>query len=86
MSKRKCEVFRNVRHEIPKTEAKPWTRSEYRKESIGVGNFVGYGLDCDESEGGIASFTSAIVEMPDGTVENVSTSMINFVVDKPKDI
>ncbi len=76
---RKCEVFRNVRHEIPKTEEKQWTRSEYRKESIGVGNFIMYGLDCDEAENGIASFTSAIVEMPDGTVENVCTNMIKFV-------
>ena len=76
---RKCEVFKRVNVKEPKSEAPPYGTSHWEEQSIGIGKFVMYGLDCDEAENGIASFTSAIVEMPDGTVENVCTNMIKFV-------
>lgn len=48
-----------------------------------VGVFHQFGINYEELEGGPGSFTTAIVEMPDGTVENIPVKNIKFL-DKPK--
>jgi len=53
--------------------------SFYSKIVVGEGKFHQFGIDFEEFEGGAGSFSSAIVEMPDGTVVNVPVDMIKFV-------
>jgi hypothetical protein len=58
-----------------------WSFEEQRriKQPVGEGIFVGYGCDCMEGENGFGNFSTAIVEMPDGTVENVPLHLILFI-------
>ena len=44
-----------------------------------VGKFIKYGLDYQEFESGPGNYTSAIVEMPDGTVRNLPLPCIRFI-------
>jgi len=45
----------------------------------GEGIFVQYGTDYEEFETGPGNMTTAIVEMPDGTVKNHPVDLIQFV-------
>ena len=51
----------------------------YGKFEIGIGDFMGFGIDADEDAH--ASFSTAIIEMPDGTVMNKSLNLIRFLQD-----
>ena len=46
---------------------------------IGIGDFLSFGIDSDS--GSNASFSIAIVEMPDGTVRTAELNLIRFVND-----
>ena len=54
-------------------------KGTFFKEFDGIGVFVHYGTDYEEFETGAANFTTAIVEMPDGTVKNISVNLIQFL-------
>ena len=59
-----------------------WERNENRTHSMvedGEGVFVQYGVDYEEFETGPGNFTTAIVEMTDGTVKNISVDLIQFI-------
>lgn len=58
--------------------AKRNERDYFEKIAIGEGTFHGFGFDFAESETSIASFSTAIVEMPDGSVKNVPVELIVF--------
>jgi hypothetical protein len=45
----------------------------------GVALFHEFGTDFEELRDGLARFSTAIVEWPDGRVENVPVSLIRFV-------
>ena len=49
------------------------------KKLFGSGTFHQFGVDYEELEGGPGMFTTAIVEMPDGSVANVPVELIEFV-------
>lgn len=46
-----------------------------------IGSFHGFGVDYEELGVGAGTFTTAIVEAEDGTVETVYLHMIQFVTD-----
>ena len=48
------------------------------KELIGRGVFHRFGVDFEEFELGAGTYSTAIVEMPDGSVQNVPVDMIKF--------
>lgn len=50
-------------------------------EKVQVGNvkFHQFGVSYDERNGTVGAFSSAIVEMPDGTLENVPVECIQFL-------
>lgn len=50
----------------------------YSKVPMDEGLFVQYGLGILEGESSLASYTTAIVEMPDGTVQSINLDMIQF--------
>lgn len=50
----------------------------FQKREIGQGVFHHFGVDFEEREFGVASYSTAIVEMPDGTVTGVSLELIKF--------
>lgn len=50
----------------------------YEKVEVGAGNFHQFGTDFEEFGDGGASFSTAIVEMPDGEVKNVPVELIRF--------
>jgi hypothetical protein len=54
------------------------------RSSIGTGDFVQYGISYEDFENGPGMYTTAIVEMNDGTVKNVYVENIRFL-DKDKD-
>ena len=51
----------------------------YEKRFVAEVEFLQFGLNCTETENNIASWTSAIVEMPDGSIKNVDVEMIVFI-------
>jgi hypothetical protein len=53
-------------------------KEPFQKREIGAGNFHQFGLNCVESDQSIGTYTSAIVEMPDGHVKNVDIELIRF--------
>ena len=52
--------------------------AHYEKVSVGHGIFHQFGLDYEQFENGAASYSTAIVEMPDGSVRNVPADLIVF--------
>ena len=44
-----------------------------------IGRFHGFGIDYEEFESGPGMFTTAVVELPDGTVKNVYVECIKFL-------
>ena len=57
--------------------------SVWDKVEDGIGIFIQYGADYEEFETGPGNYTTAIVEMPDGTVKNIPVENIKFL-DKSK--
>ncbi|MBU2644480.1 hypothetical protein KKI24_07195 [bacterium] len=61
-----------------------WKRVEgeahYEKVKSGVGLFHQWGMDYEEFESGPGNYSTAIVEMEDGTVQNVHCSMVQFIL------
>jgi len=60
-----------------------WEKIEgsYKHEPVPTGEsgkFIQYGVDYEEFETGPGPFTTAIVEMPDGTVMNIDVRLIRF--------
>lgn len=51
----------------------------YEKVASGEGMFHQFGCDYEEFESGAGNYSTAIVEMPDGSVENVPAEHIKFV-------
>lgn len=51
---------------------------DYRKVPVGAGLFHQFGSDFEEFENGGCVYSTAIVEMPDGTVQNVPVEMVRF--------
>lgn len=52
------------------------------KKCLGNGVFQQYGTDYEEYESGPGNFTTAIVEMDDGSVKNVAVDLITFIKHK----
>ena len=50
----------------------------FTKEFVGSGKFQQYGLESEEVECGVSTYSTAIVEMPDGSVANVAVDLIRF--------
>jgi hypothetical protein len=60
-----------------------WTKVDGKynleKKMIGTGEFHQWGIDYEELETGPGHFSTAIVEMDDGTVKNVCADLIVFL-------
>lgn len=52
--------------------------SHFEKVCIGHGIFHQFGVDYEGFETGPGNYSTAIIEMPDGTVKNVPVEMIVF--------
>jgi len=50
----------------------------FTKEFVGSGKFHQFGMDSEEVECGVSTFSTAVVEMPDGSVSNVPVELIRF--------
>jgi hypothetical protein len=59
-------------------ELRKVTIYRYDRNVDGHGLFHAWGVDYEEFEGGLASYSTAIVEMPDGSVRSVPVEMIKF--------
>ncbi len=57
-----------------KADGKP----HFDKVADGVGRFHEWGSNYEEFENGAGNFSTAIIERPDGTVENVPVELIKF--------
>jgi hypothetical protein len=71
MAKREVKVYEWKRADGP---------SQFEKKYIGTGSFHQWGADYEEFDSGPGNFSTAIVEMPDGSVKNVPVELIIFVV------
>lgn len=49
------------------------------EDGRGLAKFWKLGLDYEELRDGVGTYTSAIIEREDGTIENVPVEMIKFV-------
>lgn len=52
---------------------------KYELEETGVGVFGGYGVDYEEFDNGVGNYSTAIVEMEDGTVKNIPVGQVKFI-------
>lgn len=50
----------------------------YTKEFVGAGKFHQFGCDFEQFEDGAGNFTTAVVEMPDGSIENIAVDLVRF--------
>jgi hypothetical protein len=69
MSKRKVVVY-----EWQQAKGQP----HMEKVSVGNGVFHQFGCDYEEFEAGAGNYTTAVVEMPDGSIKNVPVEMVIF--------
>ena len=68
------------------TYGREWDGKNYVHIETGEGLFVKYGTDFEETDGGICQYTSAIVEMPDGRVQNIPLHLIRFLKEEEKNV
>lgn len=61
------------------SEYKKQLDGKFKLEEKGEANFHCFGLDFQEFENGASSFSTAIIEWPDGTVGNVPADNIRFL-------
>lgn len=82
---KKCECGKTIRKVIVFERTKN-IHGIWNTEPAGAGKFIQYGCNYDayENEHGVGNFTTAIVEMDDGTVQNVPVELIKFVKDDNK--
>lgn len=52
--------------------------AHWEKVCVGNGIFHQFGCDYEEFEAGAGNYTTAVVEMPDGSIKNVHVEMIVF--------
>ena len=45
----------------------------------GCAVFLQFGIDCEELQGGVGHYTTAICEWPDGLLESVPVNMVKFI-------
>ena len=64
-----------VVYEWQQEKSKPF---EMRRVCIGSGIFHQFGVNYEEFETGLGNFSTAIVEMPDGSVRNIPVNLIIF--------
>jgi hypothetical protein len=60
-----------------------WERNDNHvlsKVEDGEGLFIQYGINYEEFETNAGNFTTAIIEMPDGTVKNLSVDLFQFLI------
>ena len=69
MSNRKVVVYEYQRDEVTK---------KYEKVPIGHGVFHQFGMCYEEFENGAVNYTTAVVEMPDGSIRNAPVEMVVF--------
>ena len=70
MNKRTVEVYKNYFNN---------EKEKYERKVSYTGVFHSFGVDFMEFETGPGNYSTAIVEMPDGSVQNVPVDMIKFV-------
>ena len=86
---RRVNVFKRVQQKRTQEEIEKFyqtykyhPRPSYWKNVLDYqANFVEYGLDVEDGEPGIASYTCAIVEKDDGFVEAIPLDLICFIKD-----
>jgi hypothetical protein len=72
---RKVEFYKRVRKE----EITPGTITKYFvKEKVGEGTFLAFGIEVQELDMSCASYSTAIIELEDGSVKNVPVDDIVF--------
>jgi len=50
----------------------------FEKVNVGSGVFLEFGVDFEELERGVGNYSTALVEMPDGSVKNVPVELVVF--------
>lgn len=75
---RKVEVSHHVRR--PREDGVGYASS---KEIKGIATFHAFGVDYEEFDNGPGNYSTAIVEWPDGSVENVEVSLVRFLLEDP---
>ncbi len=68
---REVEVFKYTKESSSSGE-------EWKKYSVGTGYLLEFGMGYRESPGRVIQFSTAIVEMPDGSILNVKLDCIKF--------
>lgn len=72
---RKAQTYKYKKHDNP--------FAAWDKVKDGIGIFRQFGVNYEEFDNGPGNYTTAIVEMPDGTVKNIPVENIEFL-DKPE--
>ncbi len=67
-----------MRRQVEVMKWVPVAMNPSEKQFVGLGEFQQYGVDYEEYDNGIGNFSTAIVEMNDGTVVNVPVDLIKF--------
>jgi len=57
----------------------PSKSGSYEKVWVGTATFHQFGLDYQDLDGGIGTFSTAIIELGDGTIKNVPVELVEFV-------
>lgn len=52
--------------------------AHFERIFVGHGIFHQFGVDYEEFDAGAGNYSTAIVEMPDGTVKNVPVELVTF--------
>jgi hypothetical protein len=69
--KRKIQIYEWERH--------PENGMKWRKGKGTEGIFLQFGVDFEETRDGIGQFSTAIIELSDGSLRNVPVEMVQFL-------
>ena len=57
-----------------------YVNGSYLKKEIGEGGFHAWGVSYEELDTGAGNYSTAIIEMPDGSVLSQQVDLIKFIV------
>lgn len=75
---RACNIFKYEPDKDATSDLYPHGRTYLKRAPDGTGTFLAWGVDYQECNDGVASYTAAIIERKDGSVEIVRADMIQF--------
>ena len=81
LSGQNVSVFKRIQVPIEGQEEERYPRKEWKSVHDYVGKFIQFGLDVDEGENGLASYSVGLILKDNGRITMIEANLLQFDVD-----